>query len=108
MKYSVTKVTTTTTTTSGGKVKTSSQSQSQNKKSPGSQFSIVKTFSSQKPSAGFKDNLFQPSDDSLYSSKQEVQDYQIQRIPKFLREKKKFYFHNLHYLKKKEDIVGVN
>ena len=90
MKYQVTKVTTTTTTTTGGKVKTTSQtqSQSQNKSSP-SQFSIMKTFASQKPSSGFKDNLFQPSDESLYSSKQEVQDYQVQKIPKFLREKKK-------------------
>jgi hypothetical protein len=87
MKYSVTKVTTTTTATTGGKAKASTQSQSQNK-SP-SQFSIVKTFSSQKPSSGFKDNLFQPNDESLYSSKQEVQDYQMQKIPKFLREKKK-------------------
>ena len=87
MKYSVTKITTTTTTTTGGKAKASTQSQSQNK-SP-SQFSIVKTFSSQKPSSGFKDNLFQPNDESLYSSKQEVQDYRMQKIPKFLREKKK-------------------
>ena len=88
---SVTKVTTTTSTTSGAKgkvVSSQSQSQKQKQKSPG-QFSIVKSFSSQKPSSGFKDNLFQPTDDSLYSSKQEVQDYQIQRIPKFLREKKK-------------------
>ena len=105
MKYQVTKVTTTTTSTTGGKVKTTTQSQSQNKSSP-SQFSIMKAFASQKPSSGFKDKLFQPSDESLYSSKQEVQDYQIQKIPKFLREKKKFYFHNLLYLKKKEDIVG--
>ena len=88
MKYQVTKVTTTTTSTTGEKVKTTTQSQSQNKSSP-SQFSIIKTFSSQKPSSGFKDNLFQPSDESLYSSKQEVQDYQVQKIPKFLREKKK-------------------
>ena len=87
MKYSVTKVTTTTTTT-GGKSKTTSQTQNQNKSGP-SQFSIIKSFSSQKPSSGFKDNLFQPNDESLYSSKQEVQDYQIQKIPKFLREKKK-------------------
>ena len=90
MKYSVTKVTTTTTSTSGGKLKgtSTSQYQSQGKKNPG-QFSIIQTFSSQKASPGFKDNLFQPSDESLYSSKQEVQDYQIQKIPKFLREKKK-------------------
>ena len=87
MKYSVTKVTTTTTTT-GGKAKTTSQTQNQNKSGP-SQFSIIKSFSSQKPSSSFKDNLFQPNDESLYSSKQEVQDYQIQKIPKFLREKKK-------------------
>ena len=107
MKYSTTKVTTITKTTSGGKVKTSSKSQNQKQKSPG-QFSIIKTFSSQKPSLGFKDNLFQSTDDSLYSSKQEIQDYQIQKIPKFLLEKKKFYFPNLLYLKKKEDIVGVN
>ena len=88
MKCSVTKVTTITTTTTGGKAKTTSQTQSQNK-SGSSQFSIIKSFSSQKPSSGFKDNLFQPNDESLYSSKQEVQDYQIQKIPKFLREKKK-------------------
>ena len=90
MKYSVTKVTTTTTTTtSGGKAKTTSQTQSKNKTSSPGQFSIIKAFTSQKPSSGFKDNLFQPSDESLYSSKEEVQNYQIQRIPKFLREKKK-------------------
>ena len=91
MKYSTTKTTTTTTTTTGGKGKpTTSQVQNKNKASSNSgQFSIVKSFASQKPSSGFKDNLFQPNDESLYSSKQEVQDYQIQKIPKFLREKKK-------------------
>ena len=98
MKYSVTKVTTTTTTTSGGKTQTRStnqaqtkpttQTQNKNKSNPG-QFSIIKTFSSQKPSSGFKDNLFPANDETLYSSKQEVQDYQMQKIPKFLREKKK-------------------
>ena len=90
MKYSVTKVTTTTSSTvGGGRSKMAPQIQSQNKKSSGSGFSIVQTFSSQKASPGFKDNLFQPTDESLYSSKQEVQDYQMQKIPKFLREKKK-------------------
>jgi hypothetical protein len=90
MKYTVTKVTTTSTSTTGGKLKTTSQgySQNQQKKSSGGS-SIIQTFSSQKASPGFKDNLFQPSDESLYSSKQEVQDYQMQKIPKFLREKKK-------------------
>ena len=99
MKISVTKVTTTTTKTTSGGAKSSgqsrqnqSQSQSQKQKpkqNKGDQFSIVRTFSSQKPSSSFKDNLFQPNDESLYSSKKEVQDYQIQKIPKFLREKKK-------------------
>ena len=115
MKYQVTKVTTTTTSTTGGKVKTTTQSQSQNKSSP-SQFSIIKTFSSQKPSSGFKDNLFQPSDESLYSSKQEVQDYQVQKIPKFLREKKKVLLSQFALSQKEgryswsrlSDILGAN
>ena len=86
----VTTTTTTTTTTSGPtKVKTQSQSQSQSKPKNASQFSILKTFSSQKPSQNFQDDLFQATDESLYSSKPEVQDYQMQKIPKFLREKKK-------------------
>ena len=96
MKYSVTKTTTTTTTTNtgGGRGKTTSQQSQVQKKSQSSnkkpdQFSILKSFASQKPSSGFKDNLFQPNDESLYSSKQEVQDYQVQKIPKFLKEKKK-------------------
>ena len=90
MKYSATKTTTTTTTTGGKGKSTTSQVQNKNKASSNSgQFSIVRSFASQKPSSGFKDNLFQPNDESLYSSKQEVQDYQIQKIPKFLREKKK-------------------
>lgn len=92
MKYTTTKITTTTTTTTGGgRGKSSSQAtQNQNQKQKqGGQFSIVQSFSSQKPSSSFKDNLFQTNDESLYSSKQEVQDYQIQKIPKFLREKKK-------------------
>ena len=103
---SVTKVTTTTSTTSGAKgkvVSSQSQSQKQKQKSPG-QFSIVKSFSSQKPSSGFKDNLFQPTDDSLYSSKQEVQDYQIQRIPKFLREKKKSFAFPICFISKRRKI----
>ena len=88
MKVTKVKVTTTTTTTSGAtKVKT--QSQSQSKPKSASEFSILKTFSSQKPSQNFNDPLFQPSDESLYSSKPEVQDYQMLKIPKFLREKKK-------------------
>ena len=49
----------------------------------------MKTFTSQKPSQNFKDSLFEASDESLYSSKPEVQEYQVQKIPKFLREKKK-------------------
>ena len=90
MKYSVTKVTTTTTTTNAGKGKPTTQVQNKAKTSsnPG-QFSIIRSFASQKPSSGFKDNLFQPNDESLYSSKQEVQDFQMQKIPKFLKEKKK-------------------
>ena len=52
-------------------------------------FSILKSFSSQKPSQSFKDPLFEPNDDSLYSSKPEVQDYQMMKIPEFLREKTK-------------------
>ena len=117
MKYSVTKVTTTTTTTTaGGKAKTTSQTQSKNKTSSPGQFSIMKTFTSQKPSSGFKDNLFQPSDESLYSSKQEVQDYQVQKIPKFLREKKKVLLSQFALSQKEgryswsrlSDILGAN
>ena len=91
MKVTQTKVTTTTTRTVSGatKVKTQSQSQSQSKPKNTSQFSILKSFSSQKPSQNFQDPLFQATDESLYSSKPEVQDYQMQKIPKFLREKKK-------------------
>ena len=90
MKYTTTKITTTTTTTTGGgRGKSSSQATQNQKQKQGGQFSIVQSFSSQKPSSSFKDNLFQTNDESLYSSKQEVQDYQIQKIPKFLREKKK-------------------
>ena len=91
MKYTTTKITTTTTTTGGGRGKSSSQApqNQKQKQKQGDQFSIVQSFSSQKPSSNFKDNLFQTNDESLYSSKQEVQDYQIQKIPKFLREKKK-------------------
>jgi len=90
MKYTTTKITTTTTTTTGGgRGKSSSQTTQNQKQKQGGQFSIVQSFSSQKPSSSFKDNLFQTNDESLYSSKQEVQDYQIQKIPKFLREKKK-------------------
>ena len=90
MKYTTTKITTTTTTTTGGgRGKSSSQATQNQKQKQGGQFSIVQSFSSQKPSPSFKDNLFQTNDESLYSSKQEVQDYQIQKIPKFLREKKK-------------------
>ena len=90
MKYTITKITTTTTTTTGGgRGKSSSQATQNQKQKQGGQFSIVQSFSSQKPSSSFKDNLFQTNDESLYSSKQEVQDYQIQKIPKFLREKKK-------------------
>ena len=90
MKYTTTKIaTTTTTTTGGGRGKSSSQATQNQKQKQGGQFSIVQSFSSQKPSSSFKDNLFQTNDESLYSSKQEVQDYQIQKIPKFLREKKK-------------------
>ena len=87
MKYSTTKGVTTTTST-GGKAKPVNQAQTK-AKTDHSQFSIIKALTSQKASSGFKDNIFEPSDDSLYSSKQEVQDYQIQKIPKFLREKKK-------------------
>ena len=94
MKYTTTKITTTTTTTGGGRGKSSSQApqNQKQKQKQGDQFSIVQSFSSQKPSSNFKDNLFQTNDESLYSSKQEVQDYQIQKIPKFLREKKKVFY----------------
>ena len=90
MKVTKVKVTTTTTTTTtSGATKVKAQSQSQSKPKSASEFSILKTFSSQKPSQNFNDPLFQPSDESLYSSKPEVQDYQMLKIPKFLREKKK-------------------
>ena len=95
MKVTQTKITTTTTTVSGGKVRTQNQSssqskvQAQSKPKSSTQFSIMKSFASQKPSQGFKDSLFEANDDSLYSSKPEVQEYQMQKIPKFLWEKKK-------------------
>ena len=78
-------------TTATTKIKTQVQSkvQSQSKPKAPTEFSIMKTFTSQKPSQNFKDTLFEPGDESLYSSKPEVQDYQMQKIPKFLREKKK-------------------
>ena len=86
MKITQTKITTTTVSGTGGtKVKTQAQSKTKN----ASQFSIMKSFTSQKPSQGFKDSLFEATDESLYSSKPEIQEYQMQEIPKFLREKKK-------------------
>ena len=94
MKITQVKITTTTTTTSkvsGTKPQTQSQVKSKAPSQPKQKtdFSILKSFSSQKPSQSFKDPLFEPNDDSLYSSKPEVQDYQVMKIPKFLREKKK-------------------
>ena len=92
MKVTQTKITTTKVSgPSGTKVKTQSQSksQTQSKQKAPTEFSIMKTFSSQKPSQNFKDPLFETTDESLYSSKPEVQEYQMQKIPKFLREKKK-------------------
>ena len=95
MKITQTKITTTTTTLSGSKVKPQTQSQVKSQTKSAAQpkqktdFSILKTFSSQKPSQNFKDPLFEANDESLYSSKPEVQDYQMQKVPKFLREKKK-------------------
>ena len=76
---------------SGTKGQTQSQPKSKApvQSKPKTEFSILKTFSSQKPSQSFKDPLFEPNDDSLYSSKPEVQDYQVMKIPKFLRDKKK-------------------
>ena len=114
MKVTQTKITTTTTTVSGTKVRTQNQSSSQSrsqvqsKPKSSTQFSIMKSFTSQKPSQGFKDSLFEPSDDSLYSSKQEVQEYQMQKIPKFLLEKKRSFYPNLPYHKKKVATVGLN
>ena len=95
MKITQTKITTTTTTVSGSKAKLQTQSQVKSQTKSAAQpkqktdFSILKTFSSQKPSQNFKDPLFEANDESLYSSKPEVQDYQMQKVPKFLREKKK-------------------
>lgn len=95
MRVTQTKITTTTTTVPGSKAKPQLQSQiksqapAQSKQKSPSEFSILKTFTSQKPSQNFQDPLFETSDESLYSSKPEVQDYQMQKIPKFLREKKK-------------------
>ena len=95
MKITQTKITTTTTTLSGSKAKPQTQSQVKSQTKSAAQpkqktdFSILKTFSSQKPSQNFKDPLFEANDESLYSSKPEVQDYQMQKVPKFLREKKK-------------------
>ena len=51
--------------------------------------SIIKSFSSQKGSKGFTDELFSPNFDSLFSSKKEILNYEIPTIPKFLKDKKK-------------------
>ena len=51
--------------------------------------SIIKSFSSQKGSKGFTDELFAPNFDSLFSSKKEILNYESPTIPKFLKDKKK-------------------
>ena len=70
--------------------------------------SIIKSFSSQKGSKGFTDELFSPNFDSLFSSKKEILNYEIPTIPKFLKDKKNYFFLNLPYLKKIVAIVGQN
>ena len=90
MKITQTKITTTTSTVSGSKAKPQTQSQVKSTQpKQKTDFSILKTFTSQKPSQNFQDPLFEATEESLYSSKPEVQDYQMQKVPKFLREKKK-------------------
>ena len=90
MKITQTKITTTTSTVSGSKAKPQTQSQVKSAQpKQKTDFSILKTFTSQKPSQNFQDPLFEATEESLYSSKPEVQDYQMQKVPKFLREKKK-------------------
>ena len=53
--------------------------------------SIIKSLSSQQSdnSPDYIDLLFLPNDQSLYSSKKEIENYETPTIPKFLRDKKK-------------------
>ena len=51
--------------------------------------SIIRTFSEQKASRDFEDELFPPNFESLFSSKKEIIDYETPIIPKFLKDKKK-------------------
>ena len=70
--------------------------------------SIIRTFSEQKASRDFEDELFPPNFESLFSSKKEIIDYETPIIPKFLKDKKNYYYLNLLFLKKMVDIVGLN
>ena len=51
--------------------------------------SIIKSFSSQKGTKGFTDELFSPNYESLFSSKKEILNFETPTIPKFLKDKKK-------------------
>ena len=51
--------------------------------------SIIRTFSEQKASRDFEDELFPPNFESLFSSKKEIVNYETPIIPKFLKDKKK-------------------
>ena len=70
--------------------------------------SIIRTFSEQTPSNDFVDELFPPNFESLFSSKKEVVNYEAPTIPKFLKDKKNYYYLNLLFHKKMEDIVGLD
>lgn len=50
---------------------------------------IIQSFSEQKLSDNFTDELFPPNFESLFSSKKEILNYESPKIPKFLKDKKK-------------------
>jgi len=70
--------------------------------------SIIKSFSEQQASQDFNDELFTPNFDSLFSSKKDIVNYENPIIPKFLKDKKNYYYLNLPFQKKMVDIVGQN
>ena len=70
--------------------------------------SIIRTFSEQNPSKDFVDELFPPTFESLFSSKKEIVNYEAPTIPRFLKDKKNYYYLNLLSPKKMEDTVGLN
>ena len=51
--------------------------------------SIIQQFSDQNSSKDFKDELFPPNFESLFSSKKEIVNYEAPTIPKFLKDRKK-------------------